>query len=702
MGGVCSCEETPLAPPPLPGTTDVVYEGYLRILGVGRDVDAAKLSSSWQRRYFILKANGELSYFKSGSSGVGVDPKGAVFLSSDFFVGDSLLHDHGFQISDLVATTWYMWADNDYLQVKWMTHIGTVLHMIDVESSKPAAPDGPPPTDAWNAKAAEEVEELCARSVTMKSNAISFRKSKQAAEVRESMRHWISQKSLGSLDGEDSSEWSVAKDSSCTSSVGVTRISQSGGSGVGLLSRMSGAKAARADRAMGRFDDVPRPSRLVAERLERQALFSLNENKEASSAQLLAQPSLTSTVEEEEDDDNDEALEAIKRARISCAGHAALHMEAEEAEEHAKQAEEEAAAAKAAKEVAAKAAAAAEDAAKRAAVEADAAAAKAAADATAAKVAEAAKQVAIEAKAEAEAARESEKTKVAELGTKEAEKARALHEATAKKAAEAAAEAEAEAALEAAEAKAAKDVAVAEARKAAEAVQRMLEEAEAEQAEAKKAAKAAAAKAEAAKAEAEAKAAQLAKAEAAKAEQVQVEVPLSPRSAALKVTAAPVGGGGGLDGGVAAVRTVKKLTALQQRALELEERQKKANEEMKANPFSKNFDPTAAKNRVKKGAEGYGKAVAGSETEARANKAQEWIEHEIGKLVEVLKEFGQENGATGEVHMTFGELFERYADISDTLVGILMRAKKRKRILFDSDMLFQGVHDHIVIRLMPV
>ena len=255
----------------------------------------------------------------------------------------------------------------------------------------------------------------------------------------------------------------------------------------------------------------------------------------------------------------------------------------------------------------------------------------------------------------------------------------ALHEATAKKAAEAAAEAEAEAALEAAEAKAAKDAAVAEA-VAAEAVQRMLEEAEAEQAEAKKL-PGRRRQGRAAKAEAEAKAAQLPSAEAAKAEQVQVEVPLSPRSAALKVTAAPVGGGGGLDGGVAAVRTVKKLTALQQRALELEERQKKANEEMKANPFSKNFDPTAAKNRVKKGAEGYGKAVAGSETEARANKAQEWIEHEIGKLVEVLKEFGQENGATGEVHMTFGELFERYADISDTLVGILMRAKKRKRIL---------------------
>ena len=74
---------------------------------------------------------------------------------------------------------------------------------------------------------------------------------------------------------------------------------------------------------------------------------------------------------------------------------------------------------------------------------------------------------------------------------------------------------------------------------------------------------------------------------------------------------------------------------------------------------------------------------------------------EIAKLIEVVREFGSVDAPTGEVQMSFGELFNRYADISDTLVGILMRAKRRKRILYDSDMLFQGVHDHVVIRLMP-
>ena len=39
----------------------------------------------------------------------------------------------------------------------------------------------------------------------------------------------------------------------------------------------------------------------------------------------------------------------------------------------------------------------------------------------------------------------------------------------------------------------------------------------------------------------------------------------------------------------------------------------------------------------------------------------------------------------------------RYADISDSLVGVLMRAKKRKRLYYAGDMLFQGSSDRVVI-----
>ena len=70
------------------------------------------------------------------------------------------------------------------------------------------------------------------------------------------------------------------------------------------------------------------------------------------------------------------------------------------------------------------------------------------------------------------------------------------------------------------------------------------------------------------------------------------------------------------------------------------------------------------------------------------------METEIEKLIEVIKENG--DGTT----ITFGVLFEVYANISDTLVGILMRARKRKRLHFESDMLFQGVHDSVVIRIL--
>ena len=56
----------------------------------------------------------------------------------------------------------------------------------------------------------------------------------------------------------------------------------------------------------------------------------------------------------------------------------------------------------------------------------------------------------------------------------------------------------------------------------------------------------------------------------------------------------------------------------------------------KVRPFSKNFDKGAT--RIKKGDAGYGQAAAGSQTEARAKKAQEWVEVEIAKLIGVIRD----------------------------------------------------------------
>lgn len=58
----------------------------------------------------------------------------------------------------------------------------------------------------------------------------------------------------------------------------------------------------------------------------------------------------------------------------------------------------------------------------------------------------------------------------------------------------------------------------------------------------------------------------------------------------------------------------------------------------------------------------------------------------------------------GCVQVKFGTLFndERCANIFEALVGTLRAAKKRKIVSFNSEMLFQGVHDDVdVVLLKP-
>ncbi|KAH9261413.1 hypothetical protein BASA81_000057 [Batrachochytrium salamandrivorans] len=88
-------------------------------------------------------------------------------------------------------------------------------------------------------------------------------------------------------------------------------------------------------------------------------------------------------------------------------------------------------------------------------------------------------------------------------------------------------------------------------------------------------------------------------------------------------------------------------------------------------------------------------------SEARGQKAAEWVEKEVYKLVGEIEKLGRKQ-STGVVEITFGELFNRYADVSDTLVGILARAKKRDLLKYEGQgghLLFQGKHDAVVITL---
>ena len=66
----------------------------------------------------------------------------------------------------------------------------------------------------------------------------------------------------------------------------------------------------------------------------------------------------------------------------------------------------------------------------------------------------------------------------------------------------------------------------------------------------------------------------------------------------------------------------------------------------------------------------------------------------------VINDIGEDDPETGFKSIKFGPLFVAYQDISDTLVGILMRAKKYKRLTYKGQMLFQGMHDNVVIQLL--
>lgn len=96
----------------------------------------------------------------------------------------------------------------------------------------------------------------------------------------------------------------------------------------------------------------------------------------------------------------------------------------------------------------------------------------------------------------------------------------------------------------------------------------------------------------------------------------------------------------------------------------------------------------------------YGKAPEGSRTEERAKEASLWVDNEISKLTAVIKQIGKMDKAEGGITVDFGTLFDTYVDISDTLVGILMRAKKRNVLKYEGQMLYQGASKNVKITLL--
>ncbi|XP_047980172.1 costars family protein At4g33640 [Salvia hispanica] len=76
------------------------------------------------------------------------------------------------------------------------------------------------------------------------------------------------------------------------------------------------------------------------------------------------------------------------------------------------------------------------------------------------------------------------------------------------------------------------------------------------------------------------------------------------------------------------------------------------------------------------------------------------VDEEVERLKEEIKRLGKPQ-SDGSYTVTFGVLFndDRCANIFEALVGTLRAAKKRKLVTYDGELLLQGVHDNVEIKL---
>ena len=77
------------------------------------------------------------------------------------------------------------------------------------------------------------------------------------------------------------------------------------------------------------------------------------------------------------------------------------------------------------------------------------------------------------------------------------------------------------------------------------------------------------------------------------------------------------------------------------------------------------------------------------------------VDHEVSLLQEEIQRLGTKNEDTGDYVVPFGVLFsdDKCANLFEALVGTLRAAKKKKIISYDGELLLQGVHDKVEIKL---
>jgi hypothetical protein len=84
---------------------------------------------------------------------------------------------------------------------------------------------------------------------------------------------------------------------------------------------------------------------------------------------------------------------------------------------------------------------------------------------------------------------------------------------------------------------------------------------------------------------------------------------------------------------------------------------------------------------------------------ARAEESAKWVDEAVAKLVNEINKIGYID-KQGLKAVKFIDLFNHYVNISDSLVGIMIRAKKRGLIKYEGEMLQQGRSDNVVITVI--
>lgn len=89
-----------------------------------------------------------------------------------------------------------------------------------------------------------------------------------------------------------------------------------------------------------------------------------------------------------------------------------------------------------------------------------------------------------------------------------------------------------------------------------------------------------------------------------------------------------------------------------------------------------------------------------SKSPERVEVANEWVNVEVDRLIKIIASNAEGVDPTSDAQfITFGKLFSIYQDLSNTLMGILQRARKRRIICYSGEMLYQGRDDKVRITL---